>query len=121
MNLNSQNRSTSRISTSFRKQTSTYLETIRITQNPKKISLLPMPLLFLISLLIACTSTHRDESIPKFVEFYDLPVEEYHPLVFVPNDGFYNLPNQQETTPFLYSLNYIIQLKTILHKVSIGS
>nr|WP_091692172.1 hypothetical protein [Algoriphagus locisalis] len=44
-------------------------------------------MIFLISLLIACTSTQREESILKFAEFYDLSLEDYNQLIFVPNDG----------------------------------
>ncbi|WP_100630332.1 hypothetical protein [Algoriphagus formosus] len=44
-------------------------------------------MIFLISLLIACTNTKREESVLKFAQFYDLNLEEYKQLVFVPNDG----------------------------------
>ncbi|WP_140166780.1 hypothetical protein [Algoriphagus faecimaris] len=44
-------------------------------------------MIFLISLVITPSCTQRKESIQKFAEFYNLHLEDYKQLVFVPNDG----------------------------------
>ena len=79
--------SISHISTLFPKQVFTCLETTQTIQIPKRVNSLSIPLIFLISLSAAFSCTDREESIVKFAEFYDVPLEDYSQFVFVPNDG----------------------------------